>query len=60
MPDPSIRENQYFVCLRNVVTMVETGGGGEDGLNLGNDEERACTSIGSTNYVALFGEGRGT
>jgi len=48
------------VCATKCGDYVETGGGGEDGLNLGNDEERACTSIGSTNYVALFGEGRGT
>ena len=37
----------------------ETGGGREDGLNLGSDE-RACTYIGGTNYVALTREGRGT
>ena len=38
----------------------ETGGGREDGLNLGSDDERACTYIRDTNYVALTGDGEGT
>ena len=36
----------------------ETGGGREDGLNLGSDDESACTYIGDTNYVALTGHQR--
>ena len=37
----------------------ETGGGREDGLNLGSDE-RACTYIGGMNYVAFTGGGEQT